>query len=363
MEEEEEPGAPRLSRGQKKKLRQRRQAEAEATPTTSESGALSAGRAVRASSARAREDASSSDTPSEFSESEQGSEQGDAGGANHDSLRGWPTPQGPRPPGWPPSGAELLSAHLAASLPPLRGQTLRLATLSCPQPKDPLLWRIFPLIRTAIACADEDLGSQDIIRFVEGNLPAACKATVSSARLHSLVNLVLSKNVRKGRLLTRGKKYALPGAEDLTVFVPRLSCSQLASLWVAWCPETKRPRQAALCYRSHGGALWLSIRPSAKCHRPDGVEPVHVLDTDAWIGPGSSSSTYAGWWDGARRTSWSLIGPRELSQDEVFDIIGQCVQQSRSSNDSGGVCGEDATCDKSNSDTEGCSDSMSHESD
>merc|ERR1712151_234358 len=111
---------------------------------------------------------------------------------------------------WPPIGAELLSVHSQHSLPSLRDNHLRLACLPCPQPNDPLQWRLFPLTRLALALAEEDLGASEIARHVEGHLPPSCLAGISSSRLRSLISLVLARNVRSKRLLQRGKKYALP---------------------------------------------------------------------------------------------------------------------------------------------------------
>lgn len=227
------------------------------------------------------------------------------------------------PDGWPPEGAELLSRESARNLPPTRRMRLRLTTLQCPQPKDPLRWRILPLVRTALATADEDLGLNEISRFVEANLPPVCHQGISSARLWSLVSLVVSRNVRCRRLLVRGKKYHLPISEDPTLLVPQLSSTKLDALCIAWCPDTKVPREAALRYDS----LWLIARfppaTSSECS-----ESVDVAGTAVRLGGGEGVEAEAHWKDDTLGLSWTLRA-HGRSLDLVLDMARQVIEQSR----------------------------------
>jgi len=238
-----------------------------------------------------------------------------------------------------------MSTYAAGSL-PLRRQRLRLAALPCVQPRDPLQWRIFPLVRNAIALAGQDLDSREVSRFVEGNLPPACLANFSKEKLRCLVALVLFRNVRRERLLQRGKRqFALPAAEDATILIPQLTSWQLTTLWVAWSCDMKRPKEVALRCRPAGlpaagpsqeARLWLRLRPGAgpadhPCGSKQcpGAETVLVRDVKVtFAADGGSGALSADWWDPALQVAWSLSAAPPLPQDAALEVVQQCIQQS-----------------------------------
>eukprot|EP00933_Yihiella_yeosuensis_P053879 TRINITY_DN52187_c0_g1_i1.p1 TRINITY_DN52187_c0_g1~~TRINITY_DN52187_c0_g1_i1.p1 ORF type:complete len:369 (+),score=82.09 TRINITY_DN52187_c0_g1_i1:46-1152(+) len=355
----------KLSKGQKKKLKQRRlnQAQDEVQAKFAQSQPQEVKEVKETGSDVPIESDSSQGTPSEFSSSQPPSED-EAGMKDEDasapsapsalsaknsgySLAGWTMPKGRPPPRWPPEGAELLTEHsdqaLAAAM---RRRILRLAALSSPQPKDKLQWRILPLVRKAIGSSDEALPASEIIRFVRGNLPAECLATVSENRLGSLVNLVISRNLRLGHLVQSGKRYSLPLAEDPSIFIPLLDGSGPVSLWVAWSTDSKLPREAALRYspscleqQTPGdprAAVWLCARFKVS-HRGNGVkiaEPkpwpdadeITLSGTKAWIS-NSENSFAVEWWDRTGSMLWTLSTPSSLPSDLALELAQQCQQQ------------------------------------
>eukprot|EP00440_Ansanella_granifera_P016001 gb/GFBE01017383.1/.p1 GENE.gb/GFBE01017383.1/~~gb/GFBE01017383.1/.p1 ORF type:complete len:364 (+),score=48.75 gb/GFBE01017383.1/:1-1092(+) len=353
-------GEVRLSKGQKKKLKQRRKNESESRqsdsaiqPTTRHAAGLrEPGESVCPTS--------SEGTPSEFSSSESPSDaeqRDEASPASMKTLHGWPSPKGHQPPGWPPEGAELLSEHPYSGLPGLRRRSLRLAALPCPQPKDKLQWRILPLVRSALGLAGEELGTAEILRSVRGNLPPECVATISATRLSSLVGLVLSRSVRKGRLKQMGKRYALPPVEDPILLVPNICGLDPRVIWVAWCTETKLPREVAMQFACSGDVqlqpsplmsssalqageiLWLIAR-LPRADRGDEVEwcppsseEVDINGNKVWIlqDAGSHDSTPGKtvvlWRDKVGGSVWSLLTPNSVSLGFALELAGQCLQQ------------------------------------
>lgn len=224
-----------------------------------------------------------------------------------------------------------------------------LASLVCPQPNDALQWRIFPLVRQALAFEagrgdspqETALGAGELVRFVQGNLPAACLAGISSTRLRLLVALVLERNVRSGRLLQRGSKYMLQAKEAVSVRLPDLPGRSLEAVWVAWCVETKRPREAALRYgpcSGPGPAVWLCARPEAGAAQraaggssgvPAGpAEVVAVGGTEVLVTTGGDGAVRADWRSSASRTAWAfLVGSSGLTADAALEVVLRCIEQ------------------------------------
>jgi len=280
-EEEVGPGEDRLSRGQKKKLRQQRQ-------------------------------------------------------VTEQHPRWAPRGFGAPPPGWPIEGAELVSAHPTAAGLPVRCGLLRLAALPFPQPEDPLLWRLFPLVRTAIAEEGDDrgLGAADIAKFVEGRIPEAFLLGLSrggagaGGKFKALLSLVLSKNVRRGRLLERGRRYLLPSSEDKTILVPSPVSWCLGDLWVAWDPETKRPRQVALrfqpCEGSEGSSktAWLSARLGMASLELATEGEAFTVGSISVVTPDAGGSFL--WRDARTRTGWSLVCS-EFPPEVALELVRECV--------------------------------------
>eukprot|EP00931_Biecheleriopsis_adriatica_P068913 TRINITY_DN42813_c0_g1_i1.p1 TRINITY_DN42813_c0_g1~~TRINITY_DN42813_c0_g1_i1.p1 ORF type:complete len:369 (-),score=86.54 TRINITY_DN42813_c0_g1_i1:8-1081(-) len=349
----------RLSKGQKKKLKQRRKnAEESVAKSSCAEQAEGEGSPARCDS--------SEDTPSEFSSSESASEtkafECDEAKKTQKATGppGWPSPKSMRPPSWPPEGAELLSEHRYADLPPLRKRMLRLAAMPCPQPKDKLQWRILPLVRNALGLAEEELSAAEVLRFVRGNLPSECLVTISTSRLSELVNLVMSRNVRRGRLKQVGKRYGLPPVEDQCVLLPQVCGSSPTSVWVAWCTETKLPREVAMRFdvsraefkhgideqlqqlqgqmqlAKPGESIWLFSRllwHPTQGHEaarvPAGAEEVAVDGSKVWLMPKEDSghSSVLLWKDAKRHTLWSLSTPPAVSLDTALELAQQCLQQ------------------------------------
>jgi len=362
----------KLSQGQKKKIRQRRraaetesaQALAVVAQTTSSTSCISretiddefSGSESDSSSplsgSTSEEDASSGHCSSPGARSllqeEQCSESAivaPSAASTGRSFKGWPSPAGRPPPGWPPPEAELLSCHPARTLPIGLQQEIHIATLPCPQPKDALRWRIYPLVRRVIALAGEHLEAREICKYVESNLPVPCLAGLSSSKLKSLVLLVLSRNVRHGRLIQHGQRYSLPVCEDARVPLPCVNGGQVETLWVAWSYETKRACEVALHYApaTHGSSsLWLMAQidacnlHSSSIHNagPGGsssqdLELIRVGDVRVHIKPsGGDVSHTASWWDAHFRLSWSLLAPPELAEDALLGVVQQCVEHS-----------------------------------
>lgn len=337
-----------LSKGQKKKARlQRRKAEqapTDARPPDEEcanDGAAALGCSSSTSPSESDSESSSS-APLSQDDGKGTEEQPTSSQQPRAALAGWPSPNGARPPSWPPVGAELMSLHAGSSLPSQMGQRLRLAALPCPQPNEQLRWRVFPLVRLAIARTGEDIDAREILRFVERNLPPSCLVNCSEERLRRLVSLVLSRNALCSRLVQHGKRYALPPAEDPTILIPRLAGGHLKWLWVAWCCDTKRPSEAALHYCLAGPSagpavefgLWLCMRPRAGpderpcgCGHSADVERVSVGDTSVAI-VADDCGTHADWWDPVLHVAWLLSATPALSADVAMEVIQQCIQQS-----------------------------------
>mmetsp|Transcript_148902 Transcript_148902/g.414879 ORF Transcript_148902/g.414879 Transcript_148902/m.414879 type:complete len:365 (+) Transcript_148902:141-1235(+) len=360
-----EPGA-NFSRGQKKRARKRRRCTEQAAQQAGCSLSLASPSPARAElehvavsggapGAPGQEVAvpassSVSDSPSE-SEAASACTSGSPAAATAESaeqgsggnLEGWPSPLGLRPPGWPPPGAELLSSHAPDSLPLQRRQRLRLAALPCPQPNEALRWRIFPLVRNAIALAEKELDAHEICRFVEGNLPAVCLANISTARLRALVALVLTHNTRRSRLVQRAKWYALPAMEDVVIFVPRLTCGHLTALWVAWCCNTKRPKEVVLCYCAHRHAtaecseerhLWLFVLVGAGPHghhnrlgHAKDPETIRVGSAEVQVHGDAKGIVRADWWDSTLHIALSLLASPALLPDAAIEVVQQYTEQ------------------------------------
>lgn len=313
----------RLSRGQKKKLRQR------AVATIVQPTVL-AGKAQSMSSSSSTPVSGESSSEEEGEDHELQTEKHEVGStlASETSV-----PRGSLPPGWPSPGAELLSLHRADTLPPLVGQHLRLAALPFPQPRDQLQWRILPLVRNALALADDagELALVELARFVEGNLPPACLLRITSARLRALVELVVTRNVRHGRLRQIGKRFALPRAENPCVLMPHLAGVRLELLRVAWCTEFKRPLEVALRYAclddTSLGPLWLCGELGGACRHEGRAESDMMTIGEVAVLVGGTPSWMS--WAGAARggMNWRLFHPPGMSQDAAIQLVRQVIEQ------------------------------------
>jgi len=259
-------------------------------------------------------------------------------------LLGWPSPGGVRPPRWPPLGAELMSVHSVDSLPLLQtenGPRLHLVALPCPQPDDPLQWRFYPLLRNALALADDGLSLQELTKYVEANLPAVCISRMTTTRLRGLISLVLARTSRHGRMLRQGKRYVLPRLEDPLTSVPQLApLASLSALWIAWSVDMKRPREVALKYLLdvHGSVdsreFWLSGKVGSKTRTPEGADVLQVGCTAAWLLKKENEALWCGGWrDVSLGTAWSLLAPIVMPVETVGELLKRCIEQAAVSAD------------------------------
>mmetsp|Transcript_30681 Transcript_30681/g.56059 ORF Transcript_30681/g.56059 Transcript_30681/m.56059 type:complete len:324 (+) Transcript_30681:68-1039(+) len=266
----------------------------------------------------------------------------------HEALKGWPQPGQKRPPHWPPKDAELLSRLAASSCLPLLadGKLLRLSAVSCPQPKDPLLWRLLPLLREAIAASSEAPTASTLLDFVKRRLPAACLARMTETRLSGLVDVILERNVRRQRLLGFGDpaRYRLPPSEDMWLFIPDLPGWRFTSVWIAWCRRWLRPREAMIEYVNEASAasegakavpLWIAQKMSqpeaqaAKVGVTGDTECFTIGDVTV-VGSKPSKGRCFEWRDNV--VAWKLLPTEDVCQELCLELIKQCLDQAASTN-------------------------------
>lgn len=288
----------------------------------------------------------------------------DAGKRPSGPPPGWSMPPGPRPPNWPPLNAGLLSCHRVAEAEKAMNRersSIVPAALRCPQPKDALQWRIFPLARQALAQEmlasgdgpeDASLDVVELTRFVSGNLPRVCLMHTGAAKLRGLTSLILARSVRRGRLIQKKRRYCLSCSLDAaTLPVPQIAGMRLEAVWVAWETDRKRrPKQVAFRYRPESASQacgepdsWMCARLGASQNQlaavPDGgnasvhiVEAIHCDDIEVNLSTDSRGNVNrADWKRRGSSTAWAFVSPSQHFSAELAIEVACCCRGSVSS--------------------------------